>query len=160
MIIDTPIGKLTLAAKDGFLTRIYFEDEPHDHDRNDVQEDTQKNTSVLNQAAKELNEYFAGKRKIFTVPINPPGAPFCKKVWDVMVKELTFGKTISYGELASLCGHPRAARAVGMANNRNPIPVIIPCHRVVGKNGKLVGFRWGLGVKEKFLALESPLSPL
>ena len=148
MKIDTPIGELTILARDGAVTHIFFQDEcPKISEEN--------NDPVLKQAATELQEYFAGTRKVFTVPINPSGGAFHKKVWDEMARNLKFGTTTSYSELAQVCGSPKACRAVGAANNRNPIPVIIPCHRVLGKNGKLVGFRWGMGVKEKLLALET-----
>ena len=150
MVLNTPIGKLTLIASGGFLTHILFDGEnSHAGDPNDP---------VLAQAARELGEYFDGKRHVFTVPINPTGGDFVKKIWNIMVERVGYGQTISYSALAQLAGSPRAARAVGKANNRNPIPIIIPCHRVVGKGGKLTGFRAGLSIKEQLLKLESNLA--
>jgi len=110
--------------------------------------------SVLEIAATQLTEYFAGTRKTFDIPIDPPGTPFQKKIWAEMTANVKFGETTTYGELATLTGNPKASRAVGMANGRNPIPIIIPCHRVIGKGGKLTGFRWGLDVKVKLLEHE------
>lgn len=110
---------------------------------------------VLQMCATQLDEYFAGKRRVFDVPINPSGGPFSKRVWQIMVRDPAFGTTTTYSALAKMAGNGRASRAVGMANNRNPIPIIIPCHRVVGKNGKLTGFRAGLDVKEKLLRHEN-----
>ena len=143
MVIDTQIGKLTLISSDGYLTNIIF-----------GEKDVTEHEPVLEQASKQIMEYFAGTRKNFDVPIKPDGGAFCKKVWEVMGSNVGYGKTISYGELAKLCGNEKAARAVGMANNRNPIPIIIPCHRVMGKAGALTGFRWGLDVKQKLLEHE------
>ena len=146
--INTPIGDLRLVAQNGALTHVFFEGE--EYPQNIIEQDRE----VLEQAKIQLEEYFAGKRKVFTVPINPAGAPFCKKVWEIMVQQIKYGSTICYSDLARLAGSERACRAVGMANNRNPIPIIIPCHRVVGKHGDLVGFRSGLDIKTKLLALE------
>jgi len=109
---------------------------------------------ILLMAATQLKEYFDGDRKTFDVPISPAGGPFHKKVWRIMIDEIKYGQVTSYSELAQMAGNPKAARAVGMANNRNPIPIIIPCHRVLGKSGKLTGFRAGLSIKEKLLTLE------
>ena len=145
--IETPIGRLTIESCGEFVTRILFECEaPVDV--------TQGDSPVLTLAAEQLNEYFCGARKVFTVPIKPTGGPFITRVWEIMAGDILFGTVTTYGEVASLAGNAKASRAVGMANNRNPIPIIIPCHRVLGKNGKLTGFRWGLEVKEKLLELE------
>jgi len=148
MTMESPIGTLTILAKDGFVTEILFAN----HESTQVSYDP-----VVTLAKRQLKEYFSGKRKVFDVPIKPEGGAFHKKVWLYMAKNLKYGDTICYSNLARLCGNEKAARAVGMANNRNPIPIIIPCHRVVGKNGKMTGFRWGIGVKEKLLALEKEL---
>jgi len=155
--IKTSIGKLTIAQKDGLISNIFFDgEEPF------YQEDTNyipltKNHPVLHTAEKQLIEYFDGKRKVFDLPLFLDGQiteTFNTKIWRTMIAKVNFGKTITYGELASLCDSPKAARAVGMANNRNPIPIIIPCHRVIGKNGSLTGFRGGLDVKAKLLEFE------
>jgi methylated-DNA-[protein]-cysteine S-methyltransferase len=146
--IETPIGKLTIAEKDGFLTSIFFDGE-------EPKEITQSETPVLKMAKTQLQEYFNRRRNEFDVPIKPVGGFFHMKVWETMVKQVPFGTTVSYSDIAKMVGNPKAARAVGMANNRNPIPIIIPCHRIVGKGGKLTGFRPGLDIKEKLLILES-----
>jgi len=110
---------------------------------------------ILLDTSAQLTEYFDGTRKEFTIPLNPKGGPFLQRVWKIMTSsQLPFGTTITYSALANLAGNPRASRAVGMANNRNPIPIIIPCHRVVGKNGTLTGFRGGLSMKEQLLSHE------
>lgn len=113
-------------------------------------------TKILKQAVKELNEYFAGKRTKFDVPLNPVGTEFQKAVW----KELTripYGKTISYQELALRINKPKAVRAVGAANGKNPLWMIVPCHRVIGKNGSMTGYAGGISLKKKLLLLESSL---
>ncbi len=101
----------------------------------------------------QLEAYFAGKLEEFDVPLVPEGTPFQQKVWKNLC-DIPFGETISYGELARRIGNPNASRAVGLANGTNPIPIIIPCHRVIGSNGKLTGYGGGLPIKEKLLALE------
>ena len=148
-VINTSIGKLTIAAEGGHITHIFFEGEEPDIK---IIPDTE--TAVLEKAAVQLTEYFDGHRKVFDLPLKPAGGAFFQKIWKTMIREVTYGATISYSGLAELADNPKAARAVGMANNRNPIPIIIPCHRVVGKDDKLVGFRAGVCVKEKLLAFE------
>jgi methylated-DNA-[protein]-cysteine S-methyltransferase len=147
--IQSPIGELTIVAEGEHITHIYFHCEAVE---GKIQ---RKDTPALIKAAKQLEEYFEGRRKTFDVPIKPSGGAFHKKVWEVMIAKVPFGNTVSYSEIARMAGSSRAARAVGMANNRNPIPIIIPCHRVVGKCGKLTGFRAGLDIKEKLLELEN-----
>ncbi|MCL2850862.1 MAG: methylated-DNA--[protein]-cysteine S-methyltransferase [Firmicutes bacterium] len=150
--IETPIGKLTLVAEHGFLTKILFENETLPHPNMVINDN--KDTIVLEKTTLQLQEYFAGKRKQFDIPLNPQGGDFLQRVWAIMVKDIKFGQTTSYSKLAEMAQSPKAARAVGMANNRNPIPIIIPCHRVLGKNGTLVGFRWGMSAKITLLQLE------
>jgi len=104
-------------------------------------------------AARELNEYFAGSRRAFTIPVAPRGTDFQRAVWSEL-QRIPFGATISYGELARRIGRPKAVRAVGAANGANPIPIVIPCHRVIGSNGKLTGYGGGLDKKETLLAIE------
>ena len=104
-------------------------------------------------AVKELEEYFKGKRKEFTVPCRPEGTDFQKRVWEALTR-IPYGETRTYKEIAAEAGNPKASRAVGMANNKNPVPIIIPCHRVIGSDGKLTGYAGGLGVKEFLLNLE------
>ena len=105
------------------------------------------------QAVQELKEYFEGRRKEFTVPIHPHGTDFQLRVWEA-ARNIPYGKTISYGELAAWAGNPKAARGVGQALNRNPILIITPCHRIIGKNGSLTGFGAGIAMKAALLALE------
>ena len=113
----------------------------------------QKDTPLLKETEKQLLEYLEGKRKLFDVPLNPKGTKFMKEVWTAL-QEIPYGETKTYGEIAKKVGNPKAARAIGMANHRNPIPIIIPCHRVIGSNGKLVGYALGMEKKEFLLMLE------
>ena len=110
------------------------------------------NHPELTQAVKELNEYFAGKRTAFTFPMEPDGTPFQKSVWDALLK-IPYGKTATYGQIAMAVGNPKGARAVGMACNKNPIWIAVPCHRVIGSNGSLTGYALGTGMKAKLLVL-------
>lgn len=109
---------------------------------------------ILKQAVQELEEYFAGIRKSFEVPLNPNGTEFQKSVWKELSR-IPYGETICYEELAKRIKKPRAVRAVGAANGKNPLWLIVPCHRVIGKNGSLTGYAGGLSVKKKLLLLES-----
>lgn len=147
--IDSPIGTLGLCARDGYLVRIVF----------GGTDETENADPVLHDAKRELNEYFAGKRREFSVPIRAEGTEFQKKVWQALV-EIPYGETRSYSDIAQMVGSPKAARAVGMANHVNPIPVIVPCHRVVGKGGKLVGYAGGLDMKTALIELEKNNSQL
>lgn len=113
-------------------------------------------TKILKQAVKELNEYFAGKRKKFDVPLNPAGTEFQKAVWKELSR-IPYGETISYQELALRINKPKAVRAVGAANGKNPLWMIVPCHRVIGKNGSMTGYAGGISLKKKLLLLESGL---
>ena len=144
---DTPIGKLGLAESGGSITKILFEGfgAPEGY--------AVKETALLVKAAAQLNEYFAGKRKSFDLPLAPDGTPFYKSVWNALIK-IGYGKTASYKDVAAAVGNVKAVRAVGMANNRNPVPLIIPCHRVIGSDGKLVGYAGGLDVKKYLLDME------
>jgi len=139
--------KLGIIEESGFITGIFFGDGAGDRDCQ-----TQE-TPLLKRAARELGEYFEGRRKVFGFPIQPSGTAFQKKVWDA-VSAIPYGETRTYKEIAVQAGNPLAARAVGMANNRNPIVIVIPCHRVIGHNGALTGYGGGLDVKEYLLALE------
>ncbi|MFV0344415.1 MAG: methylated-DNA--[protein]-cysteine S-methyltransferase [Anaerocolumna sp.] len=116
-------------------------------------ESTSVETPILAWAYKELMEYMNGNRQEFTVPLNPSGTPFQKKVWEVL-RSIPYGETLSYKEVAEKAGNSKACRAVGMANNKNPIPIMIPCHRVIGSNGKLVGYGGGLPIKIRLLNIE------
>lgn len=113
----------------------------------------ERETKVLLQAKRELTEFFLGRRKHFDVPLKARGSEFQEKVWQSL-GEIPYGETYTYGQVAHLIGNAKAARAVGMANHRNPILFMIPCHRVIGAQGKLVGYAGGLALKEKLLLLE------
>ena len=121
--------------------------------RQNPQEYILEETELILECKKQLEEYFAGKRKTFDLPLVPKGTEFQQKVWKAL-QEIPYGETRTYGEIAAAIGNPKAARAVGMANNKNPIGIIIPCHRVVGANGKLVGYAGGMEKKEFLLELE------
>ena len=112
-----------------------------------------KKTSIIQKAIKELEEYFDGKRQDFDICLNPEGTEFQHRVWNNL-RKIPYGKTISYKQLAEMAGNPKASRAVGMANNKNPLPIFIPCHRVIGSNGKLVGYAGGLDLKRELINLE------
>ncbi|WP_304507830.1 methylated-DNA--[protein]-cysteine S-methyltransferase [Anaerotignum sp.] len=142
----SPIGTLALGEEDGFLTRVSFQEEiktPH----------IMENTPLLEEATKQLEEYFCANRNTFSLPLKPRGTEFQKKVWQAL-ERIPYGVTASYGEIAKQIGNPKGARAVGMANNKNPIAIIIPCHRVVGSDGKLVGYGGGLDKKVFLLEME------
>ena len=112
-----------------------------------------RKTALTDLAAAQLGEYLAGKRREFTVPFTPKGTPFQLRVWQAL-RTIPYGETRSYKEIAALAGNPKACRAAGMANNRNPIAILIPCHRVIGADGSLVGYGGGLPLKRSLLALE------
>lgn len=117
-------------------------------------ESEEKSLAALDRAAEEIREYLDGKRTEFDIPVCAPGTPFQKKVWNALC-QIPYGETRTYGEIARLVGSPKGARAVGMACGRNPIMVLVPCHRVIGSTGKLVGFGGGLPMKESLLNLEN-----
>ena len=141
--MESPIGELTIVSDGESVTAVRFGDK------------TSGLTScaVLEQAAQELAEYFAGQRRVFTVPLNAQGTAFQRSVWAVLC-EIPYGATASYAEIAERVGNSAACRAVGSANHRNPIPIFIPCHRVIGKNGSLTGYAGGIEIKEFLLRLE------
>jgi len=145
---ETEIGKIMIAENGTAITNLYFRDEP------DISDDVIiKETELLKEAAKQLTEYFEGRRKSFDLPLAPTGTEFQMKCWKAL-QEIPYGETRTYGEIAEKIGNPKACRAVGLSNNRNPISIVIPCHRVIGANGKLVGYAGGLNVKEYLLNLE------
>lgn len=143
---ETKIGKIGIVENGTAITRVDFgEIIPRDVELTE--------TDLLKKANEELQEYFDGKRKLFDIPLAPQGTEFQQKVWKVL-QEIPYGKTYSYKDVAIKVGNEKASRAVGMANNKNPIAIFIPCHRVIGANGKLVGYAGGLDVKEMLLAME------
>lgn len=148
--IESPVGPLLLVADDGGLRQILFVNGRHPVRPDASWKEDQK---PLKETIRQLNAYFAGKLEQFDLPLAPEGTPFQLEVWR-RLSEIPYGQTISYGELARRIGNPNASRAVGLANGSNPIPIVIPCHRVIGSNGKLTGYGGGLPIKEKLLALE------
>jgi len=143
---DTDIGKISIAENDGFITHVLFGNEK----LNDI---TVEETPLIKEAHKQIEEYLKGQRSLFDLPLAPSGTEFQKRVWNAL-KNIPYGKTASYKDIAIEAGNEKASRAVGMANNKNPISIIIPCHRVIGKNGKLVGYGGGIEIKEYLLRLE------
>lgn len=146
---QTPIGRLLLVGSKHALNGLYFPGTWTEEDVDGHVLDTQHFTEVTTQ----LDEYFQKERTTFDLPLEPPGTAFQKKVWRQLVK-IPYGTTSSYGEIAQRIHNPKGCRAVGMANGKNPIPIIIPCHRVIGKNGTLTGFAAGLEIKQQLLDLE------
>ena len=146
---DTPIGRLLLTAQGGALTAIYFAR----HQEGLPKAEWRRDNVALAGAAEELQTYFAGERTTFDVPMDLQGTPFERRVWNELLN-IPFGVTVSYRDVAERIGQPKACRAVGLANGRNPVPIIVPCHRVIGSNGSLTGYGGGLEIKERLLALE------
>jgi methylated-DNA-[protein]-cysteine S-methyltransferase len=148
--IESPLGPLLLAADDMGLRQIEFA-----NGKRASQPDPAwlEGGTLLREPIRQLRAYFAGELEDFDLPLAPVGTPFQLGVWRCL-SEIPYGQTISYGELARRIGNPNASRAVGLANGSNPIPIVIPCHRVIGSNGKLTGYGGGLPIKEKLLALE------
>ena len=118
-----------------------------------VQADWDRDDNAFDDVVSQLEDYFAGRRREFDLPLAPAGTPFQQRVWRALL-DIPYGETISYGELASRIGNKAASRAVGLANGSNPISIVIPCHRVIGANGKLTGYGGGLPIKQQLLALE------
>ena len=149
---QSPRGRMLLVADDTALTGVYFTRQKY---QARIDEGWRKNTrhALLRQAKHELAEYFAGTRTRFTVKVAPRGTPFQRVVWQT-IAGVGFGQTISYTELARRAGHPGSARAAGAATGRNPIGIIVPCHRIIGSKGALTGYAGGLAKKRELLALE------
>ncbi len=151
MFFPSPIGKLALCADAFALRNIFFDSEASRLPANCL---LSKKNTVLLETAEQLNEYFEGRRKVFSVPLYLAGTEFQRRVWLELVN-VPYGETRSYKDIARAVGNDKAVRAVGGANNKNPIPVIVPCHRIIGSDAKLTGYRGGLGIKEKLLELEN-----
>ena len=149
MIIDSPVGPLTLVERDGALVRLAF----------GRLRDPSPASPLLDHAAAQLREYFAGSRQEFDLPLAPAGTEFQLACWQALA-EIPYGETRSYGEQARRIGRPDRARAVGAANGANPIAIILPCHRVIGADGSLVGFGGGLETKRRLLDLEAGILTL
>lgn len=148
----SPVGELKLVASDKGLAAILWEDDNPKRVRLNLVDEEPRNP-ILMETERQLTEYFAGRRKAFTVKLDFNGTDFQKSVWRTLLK-IPFGQTRTYGEIAKSLDNPKAVRAVGAANGKNPISIIAPCHRVIGSTGKLTGFAGGLEVKARLLKLE------
>jgi methylated-DNA-[protein]-cysteine S-methyltransferase len=156
METDSPLGPLTLIASGGALTGLYLNGRtPASADAAGAAED--EDAAVLDEAVRQLSEYFGGQRQAFDLPLALEGTAFQRRVWDALLG-IGYGLTVSYGQLADEIGRPTAARAVGLANGRNPVSIIVPCHRVVGADGSLTGYGGGLASKQRLLELERRVS--
>lgn len=147
---STPIGELLLAGDGSHLSLLGF---PSGKMQRRHDSDWSKDATPFNEVCSQLDAYFAGELQEFDLPLMPKGTAFQESVWQALTK-IPYGQTCSYGELAANIGKPKASRAVGAANGVNPIPVIIPCHRVIGSSGKLTGFGGGIETKQFLLGLE------
>jgi methylated-DNA-[protein]-cysteine S-methyltransferase len=150
-VTDSPLGPLTLVATGGVLSGLFMGGQRH---RPAEETFGDPDDSGFPEAVRQLTAYFAGELKDFDLPLRLSGTPFQERVWTAL-RGIPYGETVSYGELADRLGQPTAARAVGLANGRNPIGIIVPCHRVVGAGGSLTGYGGGLDRKRWLLALES-----
>ncbi len=157
--LDSPVGNLRLVADDAGLRAISFEHERHPKPISSgwIRLTNPEASPVITAARRQLVEYFAGTREEFDLPLNPIGTAFQRTVW-MALGNIPYGITISYGELARRIDKPAAVRAVGAANGRNPLPIVLPCHRVIGSNGSLTGFGGGLPTKQFLLTLEGCLA--
>jgi methylated-DNA-[protein]-cysteine S-methyltransferase len=150
--VDSPIGELTLVAADGVLTGLYF---PHHRYRPDPATFGPRRDDGFDEAKRQLAEYFAGQRRSFDLPVDARGDDFQRQVWNLLDR-IPYGRTTTYGDLARRLGDPARARDVGAAVGRNPLSVVVPCHRVLGKDGNLTGYTGGLKRKKFLLDLEEP----
>ena len=152
-LLDTPCGALCIAGTTQGLTHVEFQDGERPVR---PQPDWREDQGVLDEAREQLQAYFEGRRQRFTLPVAPEGTPFQQRVWQEL-QEIPWGTTTTYREIAERLGQPAAVRAVGHANGRNPIAIVIPCHRVVGANGRLTGYAGGIAVKRRLLQHEGAL---
>lgn len=149
----SPIGRLLLAGENNILTELYF---ANTADNMAIPAGWREDEAQFVPVISQLDQYFNKSRTTFDLQLDPRGTAFQQRVWQELLR-IPYGETASYGDIAERIGNPKACRAVGMANRRNPIPIIIPCHRVIGRDGSLTGFGGGLAVKERLLALEGLL---
>ncbi|WP_257901216.1 methylated-DNA--[protein]-cysteine S-methyltransferase [Saccharothrix obliqua] len=154
-VVDSPIGDITLVARDGALAGLYMHEHRH---RPALETFGERDPGPFGDVVAQLEEFFAGKRTEFDLPLTMAGTPFQRTVWEEL-KAIPFGETVSYGELAARIGRPTASRAVGLANGKNPISIIVPCHRVVGSTGSLTGYGGGIERKRLLLAFETGETP-
>ncbi len=156
-LMASPVGKLKLVASEkGLVAILWKNDDPRRVVLDDLRDDDLH--PILVETERQLNEYFEGKRQDFSIPLDIRGTPFQKSVWEALLA-IPFGETRSYGQLAKQLGSPRAMRAIGGANGRNPLSIVVPCHRVIGSSGKLTGFAGGLEAKAQLLKIESQRGP-
>ncbi|MFJ4622066.1 methylated-DNA--[protein]-cysteine S-methyltransferase [Streptomyces sp. NPDC088812] len=153
-LVDSPYGPLTLVADDGVLCGLYMTEQRH---RPPQETFGARDDTLFTEARDQLEAYFDGELKHFTLRLRLHGTPFQRAVWDEL-RHIPYGETRTYGELARTLGTPTASRAVGLANGRNPVGIIVPCHRVVGADGSLTGYGGGLARKHRLLAFESGTS--
>jgi len=149
----TPVGRLLIAGDENGLRHVSFAKSHFSAPVTTPEEDWEAQEKPFKEVIKQLNAYFSGKLQDFDLPLAPEGTEFQQKVWQAL-RNVKFGTTASYGSIAAQIGNPAASRAVGMANGRNPISIIVPCHRIIGSTGKLVGYGGGLSHKETLLKLE------
>ena len=149
-IVTTPIGPLTLVGDAEHLSAIGF---PAGRGAVHIDPSWRQSDAAFASATAQLGEYFAGTRRVFDLPLSPRGTEFQRRVWGELAR-IPFGRTVSYSDVAAAIGRPRAVRAVGAANGRNPLPIVVPCHRVIGKSGDPVGYAGGLAVKAWLLEHE------
>ncbi|MDT7043204.1 methylated-DNA--[protein]-cysteine S-methyltransferase [Candidatus Nitronereus thalassa] len=148
--MKSPIGRILLVGNGQSLNQLAFQDGPHPLKKDPRWACAE---APFKKPIEQLKEYFSGKRKSFSIKLSPTGTPFQQQVWQAL-RSIPYGKTVSYGEIAKAIGKPKASRAVGAANGKNPVSIIVPCHRVIGSTGKLVGYGGGLPIKERLLSLE------
>jgi methylated-DNA-[protein]-cysteine S-methyltransferase len=153
VIANSPIGPLTIVAEDGAITALYMGMQRHAPGAEAFGLPADPRDEPFATAARQLDAYFAGQLTDFDLPLAPAGTEFQRRVWDGL-RAIPYGQTVSYGELARRVGNPAASRAVGLANGRNPIAIVVPCHRVIGTDGSLTGYGGGLDRKRFLLALE------
>ena len=144
---ETVLGDVTLVEEDGALLAISLKS---------IQEGTELETAIIKEAHRQITEYLKGERKVFDLPIRLRGTDFQQQVWTALL-DIPYGETRSYKQIAEAIGNPKGMRAVGMANNRNPLLIVVPCHRVIGANGSMVGYGEGVEMKEFLLRLEKSL---
>lgn len=149
---QSPIGRLMLIGSSGELEVLLFPSQEQEQE-GVMNASFEYDEKPFETVSEQLNEYFAGKRQHFSLQLAPRGTVFQQRVWQEL-RKIPYGQTLSYGEVAARLGNPKGGRAVGMANGKNPIPIIVPCHRVIGKDGSLTGFGGGLAIKQRLLDLE------
>lgn len=147
IVCPTPLGNITIIEEGNAITHLLLPKQ------NAPDDSIQKETPLLKEASAQLSQYFAGQRQTFSLPLSPAGTAFERQVWQALLN-IPYGTAVSYGEIAHTIGNPKACRAVGRANSRNPIPIFIPCHRVIGSTGALTGYTGGLDIKKALLRLE------